>query len=263
MLPTLTSLVGIKYSPAKVMDGTDLSGLLTKGEKLEKRMLVTDTQRVPWPIKGKQSSVMDGPWRLVNGSELYNVTEDPGQVKNVAAQYPERVVEMNNFYNTWWEGVIQESKFTVIDLGVDAKDVLSCMDIHSTGQFPNWNQEMIRKGTALNPANFLVNFTKEGAYKISLSRWPEESGLALGSEANDAVEATAYTDARIKGNAFVFKKAFLKIGEKEYSVEVDNAEQAASIEIEAEKGETDLTAWFEMEDGTLTNAFYVYVEKEN
>jgi arylsulfatase A-like enzyme len=263
MLPTLTSLAGIEYTSSKVMDGTDLSGLLTKGEKLEKRMLVTDTQRVPWPIKGKQSSVMDGAWRLVNGTELYNVTEDPGQVNNVAEQYPERVVEMNNFYNTWWEGVIQESKFTVIDLGVDAKDALSCMDIHSTGQFPNWNQEMIRKGTALNPANFLVNFTKEGAYKISLSRWPEESGLALGSEANDAVEATAYTDARIKGNAFVFKKAFLKIGEKEYSVEVDNAEQAASIEIEAEKGETDLTAWFEMEDGTLTNAFYVYVEKEN
>jgi arylsulfatase A-like enzyme len=263
MLPTLTSLVGIEHTSLKVLDGTDLSGLLTKGEKLKQRMLVTDTQRVPWPIKGKQSSVMDGAWRLVNGSELYNVQEDPGQENNVADKYPERVAEMNNFYNTWWEGVIQESKFTVIDLGVDAKDALSCMDIHSTGQFPNWNQGMIRKGTALIPANFLVNFTKEGAYKISLSRWPEESGLALGSEANDVVEATAYTDAQIKGNAFVFKKAFVKIGEKEYSVAVDNAEQAASIEIETEKGETDLTAWFEMEDGTLTNAFYVYVEKLN
>jgi len=261
MLPTLTSLAGITFTPSKVLDGKDLSSLLITGQKTEKRMLVTDTQRVPWPIKGKQSSVMDGDWRLVNGNELYNVSKDPGQQNNVAAKYPERVVEMNNFYNSWWEEVMKETKYTVIDLGIDSIDVLSCMDIHSTGQFPNWNQEMIRKGTALTPANFLVNFTQDGAYKISLSRWPKESGLALGSEANDVVPGTACTDARSKGMALKFKKAFLKIADKTYAFDVDNAEPAASIEIETEKGETDLTGWFEMEDGTLTNAFYVYVEK--
>ncbi len=263
MMPTLTTLAGINFTAQKVLDGTDLSKLLSTGEKLKHRMLVTDTQRVPWPIKGKQSSVMDGAWRLVNGSELYNVSDDPGQQNNVAALYPERVEEMNNFYNTWWSDVIKETKYTVIDLGVDPIDVLTCMDIHSKGQLPNWNQEMIRKGNALIPANFLVNFTQQGRYKISLNRWPEESGLALGSEANDTVDATAYTNARGKGMALKFKKAFLKIGEKEYSVKVDNAEKAASIEIETEKGKNDLTAWFEMEDGTLTNAFYVYVEKLN
>ncbi|WP_430931225.1 arylsulfatase [Saccharicrinis sp. 156] len=263
LLPTLTSLAGIKFTSEKVLDGIDVSNCLKNGEKIKQRMLVTDTQRVPWPEKGKQSSVMDGSWRLVNGSELYNVKNDPGQQNNVAAQHPERVVEMNNFYNTWWDDVIKESKFTVIDLGLDSVDVLTCMDIHSTGQFPNWNQEMIRKGAALQPANFLVNFTQEGHYKISLSRWPEESGLTLESEANDAVKETAYTNARSKGIAFKFKKAFLKIGEKEYSVAVDNTEKATSFEIETEKGEKDLTGWFEMEDGTLTNAFYVYVEKLN
>jgi len=261
MLPTLTSLAGIKFTPLKVLDGTDLSNWLSTGKKIKKRMLVTDTQRVPWPVKGKQSSVMDGDWRLVNGNELYNIKEDPGQQNNVAAQYPERVEEMNAFYNSWWEDVIKETKYSVIDLGVDPIDVLTCMDIHSTGQIPNWNQEMIRKGNALTPAKFLVNFTQEGRYKISLCRWPEESGLALGSEANDEVKETAYTDARSKGIALKFKKAFLKIGEKEYSVVVDNTEKEASIEIEAEKGEKDLTAWFKMEDGTLTNAFYVYIEK--
>jgi arylsulfatase A-like enzyme len=263
ILPTLTSLAGIKFTPSKVLDGTDVSSWLKTGEKIKNRMLVTDTQRVPWPVKGKQSCVMDGVWRLVNGNELYNLNEDPGQQNNVADQYPERVVEMNNFYNTWWEDVIKESKFTVMDLGLDSVDVLTCMDIHSKGQFPNWNQEMIRKGTALIPASFLVNFTQKGSYKISISRWPEESGLALGSEANDEVKETAYTNARSKGKSLKFKKGFLKIGEKEYSFEVDNNEKDASITVEIEKGETDLTAWFEMEDGTLTNAFYVYVEKIN
>jgi len=261
MLPTLSALAGINYTSSKVLDGTDLSSWLTKGEKIKKRMLVTDTQRVPWPVKGKQSSVMDGDWRLVNGIELYNTKEDAGEQNNVAEQYPERVVEMNNFYNTWWEDVIKETKFSIIDLGVDPVDVLTCMDIHSTGQIPNWNQRMIRSGAALTPAKILVNFTQEGKYKISLSRWPQESGQSLGSDIHDEVEATAYTDPRVTGKALQFKRAFLKIGEKEYSAEVNNAEKAAVIEVATEKGETELTAWFEMEDGTLTNAFYMYVEK--
>ena len=33
------------------------------------------------------------------------------------------------------------------------------------------------------------------------------------------------------------------------------------MEIEVEEGNTDLTAWFEMKDGQLCNAFYVYVER--
>jgi hypothetical protein len=43
------------------------------------------------------------------------------------------------------------------------------MDIHSAGQIPNWDQEMIRKGAANTPAKFLVNFTQVGKYKISLT----------------------------------------------------------------------------------------------
>jgi 23S rRNA G2445 N2-methylase RlmL len=109
----------------------------------------------------------------------------------------------------------------------------------------------------------MVNFTKGGKYTISLSRWPLESGHALDSEITDEVKATAYTDARIKGKAMKFKKAFVKIGEEEYSVEVDNAKPSASIEVEVEKGAVDLMAWLEQEDGKLTNAFYIYVEENN
>jgi hypothetical protein len=137
------------------------------------------------------------------------------------------------------------------------------MDIHYAGQIPNWHQEMIRKGAANTPARFLVNFTQAAKYKISLSRWPEESGLALGDAAEDEIEGTAFTDPRVRGKSLKFKKAYLKINEQQYSVEVDNSKKAASFIIETDKGERDLTAWFEMGDGKLTNAFYIYVEKIN
>jgi len=260
VLPTLAALAGINYTSKKEMDGTDISPYLLKGEAPAKRMLVTDTQRVAWPIKGKQSCVMQDYWRLVNGDELYNVKDDPGQESNIADQYPERVKAMNDFYDTWWESVIKESKYSVIDLGVDEVDVLTCMDIKSKKQLPNWNQRMIREGGSLTPAPFSVNFVKTGKYRISLRRWPAESNTALGAPMDDALPETAYTDPRVYGKALDFRKAHLEIADASYEIDADNTALAASFEVDAQAGNTDLTAWFEMSDGTPSNAFYIYVE---
>jgi len=261
MLPTLASLAKINFAPSKKLDGTDLSTYLLEGIRPAKRMLVTDTQRNSWPKKGKRSCVMLGNWRLVNASELYNIAEDPGQQKNISGNHPELVIEMNDFYNRWWEDISDEIRYSVIDLGIDKKEVLTCHDAHAKDEFPLWNQKLIREGAPMKPAELKVNFVTTGKYKFSLARWPEESGLSLGSAASDSIPATNYTDARINGKAIFFKKAFLRIGEEEYSFDASNTEKEASVEVEVDKGEKDLIAWFEMEDGTPCNAFYIYVEK--
>lgn len=260
LLPTLTSLAGINFTSDKVMDGTNIESYLKGESKIKDRYLVTDTQRISWPVKGKQSSVMDGSWRLVNGNELYNTTEDPGQTNNLAAQHPERVAKMNAFYESWWTSVIKETKYSTIDLGVEKMDVITCHDARTIDYYPPWNQRMIRTGEPMKPAPFFVNFVKPGNYNFKLRRWPMESGVALGAEIDDERPETSSTDIRIKGKAMKFKKAFLKIGDKEISVNVDNTAQSADLEFTVEAGKTELLAWFEMEDGTLSNAFYVNVE---
>ena len=263
VLPTVTSLAGINFTPEKVMDGTDISSYLLGVSKIEDRYLVTDTQRISWPVKGRRSSVMQGDWRLVKGTELYNVSEDPGQTKNIAAHYPERVAAMNAFYESWWQSVIRETKYSTIDLGVDEMDVLTCHDARTIDYLPPWHQNMIRKGKPMKPAPFHVNFVQEGNYTFKLSRWPLESGLALGSEASDARPSTPETDAVPKGKSMRFKKAFVKIGDQELQVAVDNTLQTADLTLTVSKGKTELLAWFELEDGTPTNAFYVNVQKKN
>ena len=55
----------------------------------EDRMLVVDTQRNQWPEKNRNSCVMSGDWRLIDGTELYNTSTDIGQTMDVADQYPE------------------------------------------------------------------------------------------------------------------------------------------------------------------------------
>lgn len=58
-----------------------------------------------------------------------------------------------------------------------------------------------------------------------------------------------------------FKKAYLKIGDKKVETSVDNNKTAAVLEMEVPAGKTNLLAYFDMENGKTTNAFYVDVEK--
>lgn len=263
MLPTLTALAKQKFTPTKSMDGTDVSDYLLGKSEAPKRYLVTDTQRVPWPIKGKNSCVMDDNWRLIKGKELYNIVKDPGQQNNVADAYPEKVAEMNAFYDSWWEDVIKETKFSVIDLGVEKIDVLTCHDAHTIGYYPPWNQQLLRAGNPMKPAPFSVNFVKAGTYRFHLRRWPAESGLALGAELKDGKPATKNTEAIVDGKSMKFAKAHLKIGGKDIEVVVDNNAESAILEMEVTQGETELLAYFDMEDGTPCNAFYIDVERLN
>ena len=261
VLPTLATLAGIDFTSEKVMDGTDVSPYILGSSKIKDRYLVTDTQRISWPKKGKNSCVMNGDWRLVDGKELYNISRDPGQRSNLAELHPDRVAAMNDFYNTWWESVIKETKYSTIDLGSGEGDVLTCHDARTVDYFPPWNQQLIRAGKPMKPASFFVNFVSSGKYNFKLRRWPSESKEALGAAISDEIPATPTTDGRINGKAMKFKKAFLKIGDQEVSVAVDNAKNSADLEITVDKGKTELLAWFEMENGTLSNAFYVNVEK--
>lgn len=263
VLPTFTTLIGEDFNSTKTLDGTDVSDyLLGKGEA-PKRYLVTDTQRVPWPVKGKNSCVMDDNWRLIKGSELYNIAEDPGQKNDIAEAYPDKVAEMNAFYENWWEDVIKETKFSVINLGTRKTDVLTCHDARTIDFYPPWNQQMIRNGKPMEPAPFTVNFVESGTYRFHLRRWPSESGLALGAELNDGKPETLYTAPIADGNPMKFKKAYLKIADKNVDVSVDNNATAAVLEMEVPQGQTELLAYFDMEDGTPCNAFYIDVEKLN
>lgn len=261
LLPTLVSLTGNTFTPTKTMDGTDISAYLLGKSEVPKRSLVTDTQRVPWPVKGRNSCVMEGEWRLIDGSELYNIIDDVGQEVNLADQYPERVEAMNDFYEKWWADVMTETKLSVIELGTAPMDVITCHDARTTKVYPPWNQQMIRQGKPMPPAPFSVNFMSAGKYRFYLRRWPLESGLALGASIEDAIAATDYRQGTVDGQAMTFIKAHLQIGDQAISVPVDNLQEAAILEMDLSEGETNLTAYFDMADGIQSNAFYIYVEK--
>jgi hypothetical protein len=224
-------------------------------------MLVTDTQRILWPKKDRNSCVMQDQWRLLNRNELYDLRTDPGQNENVAAQHPAQVQAMNAFYDQWWEGVAAEMAYTPQVIGADEQAIvhLSCHDL--VADQVSWNQNKIRNGDADSGGEFALQVAAAGTYRFALRRWPAESGLSLGSSGPEASPATASWSARPAGQALAISGARLQLGEQQAEKEADLQQEAVYFELELAPGPARMKAIFQLADGQEMAAFYVVVEK--
>ncbi|MEL6191692.1 MAG: arylsulfatase [Bacteroidota bacterium] len=49
-----------------------------------------------------------GPWKMVNGQELYRLDQDVGEAQNLADSHPEKLANMSAEYASWWADVTKE-----------------------------------------------------------------------------------------------------------------------------------------------------------
>jgi len=86
IVPTMANIVGFNDRlPNGIIDGKDISKVLFDGEKLEREIF--------WRFN-KQTAIRKGDWKLVNGTELYNLSSDRSERVNLASQHPEKVKEL-------------------------------------------------------------------------------------------------------------------------------------------------------------------------
>ncbi len=209
IVPTLLDITGAKQPADVTLDGVTIRPLLDPdgdtGHWPHERMLVTDSQRVRDPIKWKQTAVMSGSWRLVNGTELYNLKDDPGQERNVIARNSSQAEKMRAFYDKWWSELEPTFALTTeVHVG-HADHPMVSLTGHDWIQeaLPPWNQQHIReadgyahapqkaqKGKKAVPAppnpqqsvhrgHWAVKVVTTGNYRISLRRWPVEADAAI------------------------------------------------------------------------------------
>jgi hypothetical protein len=207
---------------------------------------------------------MSNKMRLVNGEELYDIAKDPGQENDIAKQNPSVVAKMRGYYDDWWSSVSEKfNLFPVIVLGSDNQNPieLTCHDTHVHDSKIPWNQDFIREAEK-NPmgGNFTVEFEKTGTYKIEISRWPFESGLAI----NDAVKGrakTIATEAISEGKAMNFLNGGVQIGAWKQEKQVEKDAKSIVFEGDFFEGKTDMRAWFTTKDKEDWGAFYIRVER--
>lgn len=266
ILPTLATLCDLELPKRqKELDGLDISSLLLgTQETIDRDYLITDSQRVQSPVKWRKSAVMSDKLRLVNGTELYDISKDPGQENDLAVLFPDKVKRMRGYYNQWWSSVSTEfNQFPIIILGSDQQNPidLTCHDTHVHDSKIPWNQNFIREAKK-NPmgGSFTVAFDQSGTYSIELSRWPLESNLAINA-AVEGKEGTIYTEAIKAGRTMNFISGGLKIGAWEQTKAIDKDAKAIRFKGNFTKGETDLNAWFTTDKNEDWGAFYIRVTR--
>lgn len=261
LLPTLAELVDITFTSKKPLDGKSMIGTL-KGTKTDtERMLVVDTQRNQLPEKGKNPSVMQGEWRLVNGKELYNTLDDVGQKNDVAAQNPERVKKMQEFYDEWWASLQGDIRYAEIPIGDKAANpvLITIHDMHTPENLP-WNQVQIRNGEANPNGYYSIDIVEDGTYEFRLYRYSPESKLGL-TASTEEIKGASFMNGLPKGKSLAIEKAIIEIGDTKFESIPEKSNNFITIKADLTKGSHELRSTFLSKDGSEMAAYYTEIEK--
>ena len=249
LLPTLIDLCDLEKPKQIKFDGSSIKNLLAQAQpNWPDRVLITDSQRIEHPQKWRKSAVMTDRWRLINGKELYDITVDAGQKKNIADRHPQVVEKLRTSYEDWWQSVSERfDEYCETIIGSDAQNpvCLTCHDWH--GKSVPWNQGSIRRGLKAN-GFWAVEIAKAGRYEFELRRWP----LEINQPINAAIPG---------GKAIRVSSARLKIGAVDQTVPGQAQDNFAKLTVQLNRGKTTMQTWFSDEQGNSRGAYYVYVKK--
>ena len=114
ILPTLLDAVNISIPDSLRIDGMSLLPIIEKTvshspERIFFQNFSLETLRDPKPYPG--GIARKGKWKMANGSELYNLSIDPGEKKNLAEEFPDIFEELKKLYTNWYEEVHEEGEF--------------------------------------------------------------------------------------------------------------------------------------------------------
>ena len=271
ILPTLIDLAGIALPKEVKFDGRSIRPLLEGRASLldgswPDRILVTDSQRVMDPIKWRRSAVMTSRWRLINGSELYDIQQDPGQENDVAGAQPGVVARLKAYYEAWWAELEPTfEQVPAIYLGHERENPvwLTSHDWIAKEGTP-WNQSLVRMAldAPASTGYWNVHVVAAGEYEIRLRRWPEEADTAIDAPLPPGAGVPGDTPFRASpGKAVPAVKASVRIGEVMAESPVESGEKEVTLRMTLPTGKTRMTALFTTRDGGTVGAFYAYVSK--
>ena len=248
LLPTLIDLCKLQTPPGLTSDGVSLAGLLRgTAEHLDDRMLVV---QYGLPRKGN-AAVLWGKWRLVNDRQLYNVSADPHQDKNVAAEHADVVRKMREHYAAWWARTWpQFRKVRYIHLGSDKANPTTLYSSDWVGSYAD-NFGNLAAGKAIGRWHVLVE--RAGTYEFTLRRWAAEADTPL---------AAPLAGPMGKGKAVPIAKARLKIADVDQTADAPDGAKSVSFTAKLSAGKTVLETWFLDKTGKpLCSAYYTRVER--
>ncbi len=257
VLPTLLELSGIPAPADASFDGISLAPALRGAEQdLTERMLVVQYGGVL--EKHRDAAVMWNKWRLVNGKELYDIGNDPGQQIDVVEKFPGVAAKMQAHYAEWWDELMPAAQsYPRIAVGTRAERQTRLSASDWNGVYCD-NPGCVRGGQALS-GPWSIRVERPGRYRFSLRRWPQESGLSL---RDPAPPLQGEFGDLMAGKALPIAQARLRVGDLEMTKEAGRGDKEIVFETNLTPGERQLQSWFLDEAGEfLAGAYYLEVER--
>jgi hypothetical protein len=205
------------------------------------------------------SAVLWQKWRLLKGVELYDVSTDLAQQRNVAADHPEVLAKMREHYEKWWADV--EPRVNVLSrliIGSDAEP-LTLLSPADWQDLLLDQQLQVRAALARN-SHWNLEVARDGDYTFELRRWPREADLPLRA----GVPPFKGIDGGLpEGKALPIAKAKLKVGDVEMTLPLTADDKLVRFSVPLKKGDVQAQTWFYDDAGAeLCGAYYVYVQRK-
>ena len=247
MLPTFIELCDLK-TPEIEFDGTSIRALIYgDGDTWKDRSLVVESQRIVNPEKWRKCAVMTNQWRLIDGKELYDMSADSRQAKDVAAQHPEVVQRLRSDYEDFWSDVSSEHDMTSHSIiGSNEAPVVTLTSHDWLVENIPWYQPHVMQGAFAKSGHWAVEVAEAGDYEISLRRWP--------------VEADAAINSGKYGKAFNFTEARLRVADIDTRMPIPEGAKEVTFKVKLAEGITTLAPLF-ISDEIETAPFYAYVAR--
>ncbi len=266
VMPTLLDLAGLSHLPKKPLDGKSLVPLFNgRSSSWKNRILYVDTQREQNLTKFKSYSVMDEKWRLVNGTELFNIKEDLKQENNLFDKYPEVVMRLMDGYEKWWGSILSEKvdeRYAYIKVGTENENPARIMshDLLSGKAIKVWHQF---HAITPQPASGIwkIEFVEGGRYRISLCRFPREAELPINAAFSAGDQPRRLARATPASEKTDFKEAYLYLGKYHETQKIKGGEAEVEFTVDISEGKYDVEAQLIDEAGRVYPAYYMYVEK--
>ncbi|MFA6677414.1 MAG: arylsulfatase [Bacteroidales bacterium] len=270
VLPTFVDLCNMKFTPVKKIDGESVKPLLVNSNsKWHNRFLLSDSQRLMNLVKWRASSLMTDKWRLVDGKELYDIHNDLGETHNIAVQHPDVVQELRYDYEQLFNDIIEEGaneRTAYIYAGSPYQKVtdINCSEMHSNKLGFTWQQQGCLIAEPGIRGVYKIRFVTDGKYKITLCRYPLESGYNINQHIPAQKPRFEIQKPLPESNDVGMTSAELYVAQVKGIKKVpENNEGGQGIIFEANipAGYYDMEAFFNDKEGRQYPAYYIYIEK--